>query len=364
MSPDPHHFAIILAGGRGERFWPRSRRETPKQFLAILGEKTMLQQTYARIRPLFRPQNIIVLTNAEHVDVVRRQLPELPASNVFGEPTGRDTAPAVGLGAVIVGKRDPSAVMAVLPADAVIHDEKRFRQILSDALTVSAAQDVLVTIGLKPASPHTGYGYIHAGVKLSMGTQTEFHRARKFTEKPNLTVAKRYLRRSDYLWNSGMFVWSFASITAAFARHQPAMASVFFKLYEAAGTAKFRSVLKRVYPKLQKISVDYALMEHAKNIVVAKGTFDWDDLGSWTALEQHLARDLAGNIAHSAAELVETNDCIIVGDGTRLVAAVGLKDLVIVETKDVTLVCHKRHAQMVRELVKRLEKSPQRKKHL
>jgi mannose-1-phosphate guanylyltransferase len=360
----PHHFAIILAGGRGERFWPLSRQATPKQFLPIVGSETMLQQTYRRIRPLFRPQNIIVLTNAQHVGVVRRQLREIPPQNIVGEPVGRDTAPAVGLGAAIAGKLDPQAVMAVLPADAVIHDTRRFCRELADALTVASKHDLLVTIGLKPATPHTGYGYIQTGERLRTATRTSFHRAREFTEKPDLATAKRYLRRGDFLWNSGMFVWSFKSVVTAFAQHQPAMAEVFDKLRAAFGTPQFQSALRRWYPKLEKISVDYALMEKARNIAVARGTFDWDDLGSWTALERHFEQDHTGSVARGVVEMVDAKNCVVVGDGSRLVAAVGVSDLVIVDTKDVTLVCHKDAAQKVRELVRRLEQSPRRKRHL
>jgi mannose-1-phosphate guanylyltransferase len=364
MKPNPHHFAIILAGGRGERFWPMSRKATPKQFLPIVGDATMLQQTYKRIRPLFRPQNIIVLTNAQHVGVVRKQLREVPAQNVVGEPVGRDTAPAVGLGAAIAGKRDPNAVMALLPADAVIDDEAKLRRVLSDALAVAGKQNVLVTIGLKPASPHTGYGYVQAGQKFATGTKTPFRRVRRFTEKPNLPTAKRYLRSGDFFWNSGMFVWSFEAIRKAFARWQPEMAARCNRIYKAAGTPAFAATLRQEYPKLPKISVDYALMEKADNIVMARGDFDWDDLGTWTALERHLERDHTGSVARGAVEMVEAKNCVVVGDGSRLVAAVGVNDLVIVDTKDATLVCHKDSAQQVRELVKRLEQTPRRRKHL
>jgi mannose-1-phosphate guanylyltransferase len=363
-SASPHHFAIILAGGRGERFWPLSRKLTPKQFLPIVGDVTMLQQTYKRIRPLFRPQNILVLTNAQHVGVVRKQLPQIPRENIIGEPVGRDTAPAVALGAAIIGKRDPQAVMALLPADAVIHNVARFRRVLTDALHVAGAQNVLVTIGLKPASPHTGYGYVQAGRKLPTKTKTTFSSALRFTEKPNVATAKRYLRSGDFYWNSGMFVWSFDSIMKAFDKWQPEMAAGCSKIYQAAGTPTFAATLRRVYPKLEKISVDYALMEKADNIVVARGDFDWDDLGTWTALERHFECDHTGSVARGAVEMVDAKNCVVVGDGSRLVAAVGVNDLVIVDTKDVTLVCHKNSAQRVRELVKRLEQTPRRRKHL
>ncbi len=364
MKPNPHHFAIILAGGRGERFWPMSRKATPKQFLPIIGSETMLQQTYRRIRPLFRPQNIIVLTNAQHVSVVRKQLREVPAKNIFGEPVGRDTAPAVGLGAAIVGSRDANGVMAVLPADAVIHDEVKFRRVLGDSLSVASKQSVLVTIGLKPTSPHTGYGYVQAGKQFQTGTKTKFRRARRFTEKPNLVTAKRYLKNGDFLWNSGMFVWSFNSVAKAFDRWQPDMAAGCSRIYKAADTPKFAATLRRVYPTLKKISVDYALMEKADNIIVAHGNFDWDDLGTWTALERHFECDRTGSVARGAVEMVDAKNCVVLGDGSRLVAAVGVNDLVIVDTKDVTLVCHKDSAQKVRDIVKRLERSPHAKKVL
>ena len=335
------NWAVIMAGGYGERFWPMSRRSRPKQLLPIVGDKTMIQQTVERLRPLFGDARMVVVTNREQAAAVRKQLPRL--KHVLAEPVGRNTAPCIGLAAAYISRLDPRAVMAVVPADSYIRDVKRYRSVVKESLALAGQDDVLVTIGIKPTSPHTGYGYVQTGKKIS----PRFWYARRFVEKPDLKTAKKFLASGDYRWNAGMFVWSLRAVRAAFQAHQPVMWSQIEKITNARALA-------RIYPKLGKISVDYAIMEKAANVVVANGDFDWDDVGDWAAVERHYPRDENGNVARGNFLGADAAGCIVVGDDGHLVGAVGVRDLVVVHTRDATLVCHKSQAQKVRDLVKAL----------
>jgi mannose-1-phosphate guanylyltransferase len=343
-------FAIIMAGGKGERFWPASRARRPKQLLPIVGRGTLLQQTFRRIRPLIRPQNVFVITNAVQAPEVRRQLPQVPRANVIAEPMARNTTAAVGLGAAICGKTDPDAVMAVLPADHVIGDEEQYRRVLSACLELASREPKLVTIGIRPTEPNTGYGYIEVAETLEPG----FHRAARFVEKPDLETAKEYLAAGRYRWNAGMFIWSHRTVMDSLGKVEPAMCEVFESFRAAWGTRRFAATLKRAYPRLKNISIDYSLMEKADNVVVADGEFDWDDVGAWTALANHITPDAAGNVVQGEHVGVESAGNIVVG-GKRLIATLGVRGLIIVQTDDATLVCRKEDAQRIREVVKALD---------
>ena len=363
-------FVIIMAGGRGERFWPVSREKTPKQLVPLLGLRSFLQQTVDRVLPLVPLKNILVITNAIQAPEVRRQLPKLPAQNVVAEPVGRDTCAAVTLGAAIVGQRSISAVMAVLPADQVIPEEKKFQQVLGDSLDLASRGQVIVTIGIKPSEPATGYGYIRVGNALPppQGVKpyrTTFFKAEQFVEKPNSEKAQEYLDSGQYRWNAGMFIWSFVTVTQGLEKHQPEMAAACQRWFKAAGTPRLNKVLAREYPEIKKISIDYALMEHAQNVVVADGAFEWDDLGSWTALARHLKADAEGNCAVGDFIHVDAARNIIFDARTKNrtpIAVVGQRDTILVQTDDAVLLAHKSHAQKVKELVKRLAESKEYKK--
>ncbi|MGA2140174.1 MAG: mannose-1-phosphate guanylyltransferase [Verrucomicrobiia bacterium] len=346
------NWAVIMAGGYGERLWPRSRRKQQKQLLPIVGDKTMIQQTVERVRPLVGDSRIVVVTNHEQAPLVRQQLPRV--KHIIAEPLGRNTAPCIGLAAAIIGKQDPDAVMAVLPADSYIRDTEGYRRVAGDALKLAAAQNVLLTIGIMPTSPETGYGYIQVGEGLSTKSTTRFWKARRFVEKPDRKTAEGFLAGGDYRWNAGMFVWSFRAVADAYRRHQPALWDACLRIQASVGTKSFARVLAREYPTMEKISVDYAIMEKADNVVVANGEFDWDDVGDWPAIGRHYEKDGHGNVARGGFVGLDASDCIVVGDPKHLVAAVGVRDLVIVHTTDATLVCHKNEAQKVREVVKKL----------
>src|SRR5258706_187529 len=304
-------FVIIMAGGRGERFWPLSREKMPKQLLALLGKKSFLQEAVERVLPLVPAKNIFVITNAAQLPEVRRQLPKIPKENLVAEPVGRDTCAAVTLGAALVGARSTTGVMAVLPADHVIPEEKKFQQVLADAFDLASRGQGIVTIGIKPTEPATGYGYIHTGMELptppgAKNTKTTFFKAERFVEKPNYDTALGYLQSGQYRWNAGMFIWSFVTITEGLQKHQPEMYEACQRWFKvAANPAKLDKVLAREYPEIKKVSIDYALMEHAQNVIVADGSFEWDDLGSWTALGRHLKSDREGNC--SAAEFIHVD---------------------------------------------------------
>lgn len=372
-TPTPHsdRYVIIMAGGRGERFWPVSREKTPKQLITLLGRKSFLQQAVANVTPLVPIENVIVITNAVQAPEVARQLPKLPRENVVAEPVGRDTCAAVTLGAALVGARSQGAVMAVLPADHVIPDEAAFRQVLADAFSV-AEEGGIVTIGIKPTEPATGYGYIRVGEPLPTppGTparRTAFFRAEQFVEKPNHDKAVEYLASGRYRWNAGMFLWSFATIAEGLRRHQPEMHAACERwMAAAASPARLRRVLAREYPGIQKISIDFALMERADNVIVADGAFDWDDLGSWTALARHLPADAAGNCSSADLLQVDAAGNIVFDARTKgkrtPIALVGVRNCILVQTDDATLLASRDQAQRIKDLVKQLGADPKRKK--
>ncbi|MBX3733520.1 MAG: mannose-1-phosphate guanylyltransferase [Verrucomicrobiae bacterium] len=358
-------YVIIMAGGRGERFWPVSREATPKQLITLLGRRSFLQQAVDRVKPVVPLNNILVITNRVQAAAVRKQLPELPAENVVAEPVGRDTCAAVTLGAALVGARSTTATMAVLPADHVIPDAKAFQQVLADALDLASHGQVIVTIGIRPSGPETGYGYIRhdltplpppTGVKRY---RTRFFRAEQFVEKPALEKAVEYLAAGNYRWNAGMFVWSFVTITNALEKHQPDMNAACHRWFDAAGRGarSLDRVLAREYPELRKVSVDYALMEKAHNVVVADGTFDWDDLGAWPALARHLRRDPEGNAVVGDVVHVDAARNVVCDartTGRSPIALVGVKDSIIVLTNDATLIAAKSEAQKIKDLVRKL----------
>jgi len=367
-------FVIIMAGGKGERFWPVSRQKTPKQLLALLGDRSFLQEAVDRVLPLVPISNVLIITNEAQAPEVRKQLPKLPKENVISEPMGRDTTAAVTLGAALVGARSTTGVMAVLPADHVIPEEKKFQQVLGDAFDLAGRGQAIVTIGIKPTEPATGYGYIAVGDPLPppqgvKGYKTPFFRAEQFVEKPNFDKALEYLNSGRYRWNAGMFIWSFVTITEGLQKHQPEMYAACQRWFKVANTpAKLYKALAKDYPELTRISIDFSLMEKAQSVLVADGAFEWDDLGSWTALGRHLKADPEGNCAVGDFLHVDGARNIIFDARTKdrrtPIAVVGLRDSILVQTDDATLLAHKSQAQKVKELVKRLAQDPKFKKLL
>jgi len=364
--PTASRYAIIMAGGRGERFWPVSREKTPKQLLKLLGDRSLLQQAVERVEPLVPPANILVITSGVQEAEVRKQLRGLPPENIIVEPVGRDTGAAVTLGAAIVGARSTTGVMAVLPADHLIPSPKLFQRTLADAFDLAGRGQVIVTIGIKPTEPATGYGYIRVGEPLppphgARAYKTVFHRAAQFVEKPHFDRALEFVNSGHYRWNAGMFIWSFVTIAEGLQKHQPDLEAACHRWFDAAAKGKLAKALAKDYPDLKKISIDYALLEKAQNVVVADGDFEWDDLGSWTSLLRHLKPDAEGNCAvgdflHVDAARNLVFDARVKNRGP--IAVVGLRDAIIVQTDDATLVAHKSQAQKVKDLVRRLAAEP------
>ena len=354
----PQSFVVIIAGGRGERFWPQSRTARPKHLLPIVGKKPLLAQTLERIRAVVPPANTFVITSAAQERAVREVCASLPKANIVAEPVGRDTAPAVALGAALVAQRDPQGVFAVLPADHVIHNAVAYRRDLKAAFAAARAAGVMVTIGIKPDEPATGFGYIRVGTKWKVFDHRAFYYARRFVEKPNLPTAQKYLDSGDYLWNAGMFVWSVPVVHSALKKFAPALLSGLEPVRAALARRRaLGPVLKKVYPELEKISVDYALLEKSDNVVVTPASFDWDDVGAWPAIARHHKRDTHGNV-------VQGDNNIVLTQKAHLVAVVGADDLIVVHTADATLVCPKSRAQEIKALLKRIEATRDGKKYL
>lgn len=354
-----NRFLVIMAGGRGERFWPQSRLRRPKHLLPIVGGKPMLTQTVDRLEGVVPTENLFVITNREQREAVLEVVPELPPENVVAEPVGRDTAAAVGLAAMLVGQRDPEGVFGILPADHVIRDAGNFRAVLRRAFAVAEATPVLVTLGIRPTNPATGYGYIQRGEALDPAEGGAVYGVRRFVEKPDLEKAKRYLASGDYFWNAGMFVWRVPVLGEAFAKHEPGLWQGLGRIGgRLANGEPLDAVLASVYPELKRISIDYAVMEKAENVVTIETSFDWDDVGEWPAVARHFEADTDGNVARGNVVVQDGGNNIIVSEGEHLVAAVGVEDLIIIHTPDATLVCRKDQAQEIKKVVGRLGADP------
>lgn len=348
-------YVVIMAGGKGERFWPASRLAKPKHLLPIVGDKPMLTQTVDRLGSLVPIENVIVITNTEQVPGVREVCPTLPEENIVAEPVGRDTAAAVGLAMLIVKQRSPDASLAMLPADAFIDDNEGFQSALDTAFKAAEAANSLVTIGIQPTEPATGYGYIQRGLATTVIDNRDIFSVRQFKEKPDLETAKGYLQSGEYFWNAGMFVWKVSTISASLEEFTPILKSGLDEI-EAGMVAgqDLAMLLAKHYPELEKISVDFAIMEKAKNVVTLAATFDWDDVGAWPAIERHLPADRAGNVKSGDAVFTSSANNIVVAGEDHLIALVGVEDLIVVHTGDATLVCKKDQAQKIKDMVKTL----------
>jgi mannose-1-phosphate guanylyltransferase len=351
----PERFVVIMAGGRGERFWPQSCAATPKHLLPIVGDKSMLAQTVDRVAGVVPRENVFVITTQAQLEGCRAACPDLPAANIVAEPMGRDTAAATGLAMLLVKQRHPAAAFAMLPADHVIHDVKEYTALLQVAFEAAESADVLVTLGIKPAAPETGFGYIQqAGPWKKIGGR-EVMQVKRFVEKPDLETARGYLASGEYFWNAGMFVWRVPVVEAAFKAHAAELYSGLAKLEAAEKSGgNWAAALTQVYPTLPRISVDYALMEKSTNVVVVPATFDWDDVGAWPAIAKHFTPDAAGNVLRGLALVEGGANNIVVSDDGHLTAVVGASDLVVVHTPQATLVCPKDKAQEIKALLKRL----------
>lgn len=347
---------VILAGGSGTRFWPLSRRDRPKQLLKLAGSRSLLQQSHDRLRGTSEEGSLLVVTNDTLAAGIRGQLPELPAEAVIVEPMLRDTAVAIGLAAVLLQQRDPEAVLAVTPSDHLIRPAARFREALREAASWAKSAGTVVTFGIPARTPATGYGYIRRGETLTPKGRLQTYRAQAFEEKPDLETAEAYVKGGEHYWNSGIFVWSARTVLDGLARHLPQTHAALERIAAAWSTPDRDAILRQEYEQLEKISIDYALLEKSKDIVVLEADFEWSDVGAWSALEEIYGQDAQGNTVHDATlQALEAKNCIVEGPPGRLIALLGVEDLIVVETRDATLVCHRDRAQEVKALVKQLE---------
>jgi len=348
-------YAVILAGGVGSRFWPKSSSSNPKQFLQIFGEQSLLQTTASRVRPLIRQDCIYVVTNDRYYDKITEQLPDLSPDNLIIEPEARETAAGIGLAAVKLAKRDPNAVMAVLPSDHFIGSEQDFRRCLSWAAEFARNHKMLVTFGIRPTEPKTGYGYIKMDRMLVNDNGRRAYHVAEFTEKPDFERALRFLQSGKYLWNSGMFVWRVQTILQAYRQHMPEMYQQLARIYEILDTPDEKEIIREVYGQMEKLSVDYAIMEKADNVAVMPADFAWDDVGSWRSVERFLDHDQSGNTIKGLHVGIDTDKCIIESEDL-LIATIGVRDLLIVQSDRAVLVADKERDQEIKDLVRRIEK--------
>jgi len=352
--------AVIMAGGSGTRFWPASRADRPKQVLAVAGRDPLVKATVDRLEGLVPADRTLVLTNRRQAPLLREILAPLPPEQVVAEPTPRDTAPCIALAALLVRRRDPEGVMAVLPADQVIGPRERFQAALEAAAGVAAREDALITFGIEPTFPATGYGYIRYGKKHSEAGGISFHRVEAFTEKPDRERARQWFDQGGYHWNSGIFLWRAETILAEIERHAPGLGEVVAQLEAALGTDRWEEALAEHFPRCPRNSIDREIMEKSTLALIAPAPFRWDDLGSWQALPAHHQADEGGNVAITpggGSHLdLDSRDLVVYAEGKHLVATIGLAGLTIVQTGEATLVCPTERAQEVKEMVELLRR--------
>jgi mannose-1-phosphate guanylyltransferase len=349
--------AVIMAGGGGTRFWPRSRQKRPKQFLTLTGDRTLLQQAFDRIEAQVPADRAWVITAGMYYQEACRQLPALPTDQVVGEPCGRDTAACIGLGAALIAARDPSAVMLAMPADHVIEPVQEFRRAAHVAEQMAEEHPcALITFGIPPTYPASGYGYIQRGPEAAQRQGVPVYRVQAFREKPTPDLAERFLAAGAYFWNSGIFIWKAATILEALRANQPKLFAAVRRIADSWPTTKRDQVFQGEYEALEKISIDYAVMEHAKEVLVVQAPFRWDDVGSWLALERMHPQDSAGNTVLATHAGLHTRDCVIVADKGHLIATIGVENLLIVQDGDATLVADRREEAAVKQLVELLKK--------
>lgn len=342
-----------MAGGKGERFWPKSRTNLPKQFLNISGSKSMIQQSIDRLEKMIDISQIFIVTNGLYAELIKAQIPHLPHDNIIIEPMGRNTAPCIGLASILIEEKFPDSTMIVLPSDHIIENEEGFVKILKTAVEVAQSSTSLVTLGIQPTYPETGYGYIESTDHKNVINELEVYKVNKFVEKPDQATAQSYMEAGNFYWNSGIFIWRTEVIRKYIKSLMPEMHDILETMRAAFGTSNRDKVIKEEFIKMPDQSIDYGIMEKVEDIFVIPCVFGWDDVGSWTALERINELDENGNVIKGNILNLDTKRCIIESNG-KLIATLGVEDLIIVDTEDVTLICTKDKAQEVKLLLKEL----------
>lgn len=341
-----------MAGGRGERFWPKSRKALPKQFLSLTGDgKTMIQLTVERLLPVIDMEDIYIVTNKDYMQIAAEQLPDIPKKNIICEPVSRNTAPCIGLGAIYIAQKYDDAIMYVLPSDHQIKFTQMFLSTLDDAAQIAEEEKNLVTIGISPTYPEIGYGYIKFDPE---GASKRGYKVERFVEKPNIHLAKEYLETEEYLWNSGMFTWKLSSILENIKEFMPDTYKRLEIIKNAIGSSREEEVLEKEFQLMESQSIDYGIMEKANHIYIVPGTFGWDDVGSWLAVERLQKSNEFGNVIKGDVISINTSNCIVQGE-KKLIATVGLDDTIVVDTEDAILICHKDHAGEIKKVIENLK---------
>jgi mannose-1-phosphate guanylyltransferase len=346
-------YAVIMAGGQGTRFWPESRSNKPKQFLTLVGNRSLIQQSYDRLLDLFPPNQVLVVVGSEHLDLAKQQLPDLPPENFLVEPIGKNTAPCIGLAAVHIRKRDPSATMLVFPADHMIQGLTDFHLCLDKGIQWASKSDYLVTIGIMPSRPDTGYGYVERE-EVPIDNGPPVYSVKRFVEKPDSDTAMAFVKSGRYYWNSGIFIWQVDLILNKIQLYLPELYNGLIQIEKNIGTDSEDVVMRTVFNNLEAVSIDYGILEKSHQILLVQGDFGWDDLGSWGALADTSASDLLGMVVKGDYVGIDNTNCFIHGQDV-LIAALGVHDLVIVQSGNVVLVCDKSRTQEVRNLVQQVK---------
>lgn len=347
-------YVVLMAGGVGVRFWPYSRNAKPKQFLDVLGTgKTLIQSTFERFLPICPAENIFVVTHEEHAGIVREQLPQLTADQILTEPMRKNTAPCIAYASYKIQQLNPDAVIVVSPSDHLILKEAEFLEVIKKAVDQARTEDKLITLGIKPTRPETGYGYIQYHTDKSFAKKVK-----TFTEKPELSLAKKFLESGDFVWNAGIFIWSAKAIVKAIQLHMPEMAEVFEDIRTKLGTNEEKSAIRAAYPQCKGISVDYGIMEKASNVYVCLGDFSWSDLGSWASIHDISEKDKDNNVIRANALTYETRNCIIKGSNDKLIVVQGLNGYLVGEFGNVVIVCEKDKEEQFRRFVSDVKSKP------
>lgn len=357
-------YGIILAGGRGERFWPLSTSQRPKQFLRLISDKMMLEETIDRVLPIIPRENFRIVTSQNMTDLIVKSIKGMKESNILGEPEGRNTCLAIGLAAVHLQKENPNSVMVVLSADHLIRPPERLRDLISAGVEMAAAEDKLITLGIIPTRPETAYGYIRVGEIHKKVADMAVFEVAAFTEKPKAAVAHEYYFSGAYLWNSGMFIWSVSSILKAIDTCQPAMGKALQEYLSRIGSKREEKARKELYEKALSISIDVAVLENAKNVLTIKADIVWDDIGNWNALDRYKDHDSDNNVVIGPALTAQSYEMTVYNDTDGLLACLGVSDLVVVRTADVTLVVHKTQTGNIKNLLSLVEQNEKLQKFL
>lgn len=357
-------YGVILAGGKGERFWPLSRTNRPKQFLRLTSDKMMLEETMDRVLPIIERENFRIVTGDQMAGFILESVPTITQKHIIAEPFGRNTCIAIGIAAAHIAKEDPKGVMVVLSADHLIRPPERLCQLIQAAVSIAESEDKLLTIGVVPTRPETAYGYIKLGDVFNERGDTVVHKVDSFVEKPKLVVAQEYYYSRNYLWNSGMFIWSAASILKAIHAYEPEMGKLLDAYAPKIGTAEEKSAREALYKEVKSVSIDVGILERANNVLTVKGDIIWDDVGGWNALERYKHRDGDNNVVIGEVLTMDTYETTIYNNADGLIACLGISDLVVVRTDNITFVAHKTKTDAIKKILEQLSSDEKKRQYL